>query len=194
VAAFVSELSYEGRLHAKAGRERQAIGGEGPLSGSGLRWVPVEHVACSASSDEEAVAVADLAKELLTRTWTDVDGHTHPMTEHDILVVAPFNAHVARLHAALPGGIRVGTVDRFQGREAPVVIYAMASSTAADAPRGVDFLYDLHRFNVALSRAQAMSVVVASPALLDAPVHSPEQLRAVNALCRYVDQALEIRL
>jgi uncharacterized protein len=70
----------------------------------------------------------------------------------------------------------------------------MASSTAADAPRGVDFLYDLHRFNVALSRAKAMSIVVASPALLDAPVHSPEQLRAVNALCRYVDEAVEVRV
>jgi uncharacterized protein len=100
---------------------------------------------------------------------------------------------VARLRAALPDGIRVGTVDRFQGREAPVVIYSMASSSAAEAPRGVEFLYDLHRFNVAISRARAMSIIVASPALLDAQVHSPEQLRAVNALCRYVDEAVQIR-
>jgi uncharacterized protein len=194
VAAFVSELSYEGRLHAQAGRERQVITGEGTLSGAGLRWAPVEHRGCSADSDEEAAVVADFAKDLLSRSWTDVEGVTRPMTEDDILVVAPFNAHVARLQSALPDGIRVGTVDRFQGREAPVVIYSMASSTAADAPRGVDFLYDLHRFNVAVSRAKAMSIVVASPALLDAAVHSPEQLRAVNALCRYVDQAVEVRL
>lgn len=194
VTAFVSELSYEGRLRAQAGRERQVLTGEGPLSGAGLRWAPVEHEGCSADSDEEAAVVADLAKDLLSRSWTDVEGVTRPMTEDDILVVAPFNAHVARLHAALPDGIRVGTVDRFQGREAPVVIYSMASSTAADAPRGVDFLYDLHRFNVAVSRAKAMSIVVASPALLHAPVHSPEQLRAVNALCRYVDEAVEVRL
>ena len=194
VAAFVSELSYEGRLHAQAGRERQVITGEGTLSGAGLRWAPIEHRGCSADSDEEAAVVADFAKDLLSRSWTDVEGVTRPMTEDDILVVAPFNAHVARLQSALPDGIRVGTVDRFQGREAPVVIYSMASSTAADAPRGVDFLYDLHRFNVAVSRAKAMSIVVASPALLDAAVHSPEQLRAVNALCRYVDQAVEVRL
>jgi uncharacterized protein len=192
VTAFVSELSYEGRLHAQLGRERQAIGGEGPLSGSGLRWAPVEHVGCSAASDEEAAVVADLVKDLLSRSWTDVEGVTHPMTEDDVLVVAPFNAHVARLQAALPDGIRVGTVDRFQGREAPVVIYSMASSTAADAPRGVGFLYDLHRFNVAISRAKALGIVVASPALLDAQVHTPEQLRAVNALCRYVDEAVEV--
>jgi uncharacterized protein len=114
------------------------------------------------------------------------------MTEEDVLVVAPFNAHVARLRAALPGGILVGTVDRFQGREAPVVVYSMASSSAQDAPRGVDFLFDLHRFNVAVSRARAMSIVVASPALLDAEVHTPEQLRAVNALCRYAEQATHV--
>ncbi len=193
VTGFVSGLSYEGRLDSAPARERQAITGEGPLSGAGLRWAPVDHVGCSADSDEEAAVVADLAKDLLARSWTDTGGVARPMTEDDILVVAPFNAHVARLRAALPDGIRVGTVDRFQGREAPVVIYSMASSSAAEAPRGVDFLYDLHRFNVAISRARAMSIVVASPALLDAPVHSPEQLRAVNALCRYVDEAVEVR-
>jgi uncharacterized protein len=193
LTAFVSELSYEGRLDSAPGRERQAITGEGRLSGAGLRWAPVDHVGCSADSDEEAAVVADLTKDLLGRSWTDTGGVSRPMTEDDILVVAPFNAHVARLRAALPDGIHVGTVDRFQGREAPVVIYSMASSSAAEAPRGVDFLYDLHRFNVAISRARALSIVAASPALLDAQVHSPGQLRAVNALCRYVDEAVEIR-
>jgi predicted RecB family nuclease len=192
VTRFVSELSYEGRLASAPDRERQEIGGEGPLSGSGLRWVPVAHEGCSADSEEEAAVVAGLVKDLLVRSWTDTDGVTHPMTEDDVLVVAPFNAHVARLRVALPDGIRVGTVDRFQGREAPVVVYSMASSSAADAPRGVDFLFDLHRFNVAVSRARAMSIVVASPALLDAEVHSPEQLRAVNALCRYADEAVHL--
>lgn len=189
VTAFVSELSYEGRLDSAPGRERQAISGEGPLSGAGLRWTPVAHDGCSAESDEEAAAVASLAKDLLTRSWTDDAGVERALTEDDILVVAPFNAHVARLRAALPDGIRVGTVDKFQGQQAPVVIYSMASSSAADAPRGVEFLFDLHRFNVAISRAKALSIVVASPALLDAEVHTPEQLRAVNALCRYVDEA-----
>jgi len=80
-------------------------------------------------------------------------------------------------------------VDKFQGQQAPVVIYSTASSSAAEAPRGVDFLYDLHRLNVAVSRAKALAVIVASPDLLDAEVHTPEQLRAVNALCRYVAEA-----
>jgi uncharacterized protein len=83
----------------------------------------------------------------------------------------------------------VGTVDKFQGQQAPVVIYSMASSSAALAPRGVGFLFDVHRLNVAISRARALSIIVGSPALLDAEVHTPEQLRAVNALCRYVDEA-----
>lgn len=189
LTAFVSELSYEGRLDSAPHRERQAISGDDPLSGAGTRWVPVEHQGCRDSSEQEAVVVADLVTDLLRREWTDKDGVARSITPADVLVVAPFNAHVARLRAVLPAGTRVGTVDKFQGQQAPVVIYSMASSTAADAPRGVDFLYDLHRLNVAISRAKALSIIVASPALLDAPVHTPEQLRAVNALCRYAQQA-----
>jgi AAA domain/RNase_H superfamily len=189
VTAFVSELSYEGRLDSAPGRERQAVSGDGLLAGSGLRWVPVEHHGCQAESDEEAAVVADLTKDLLDRSWTGADGVVRQLTPNDILVVAPFNAHVARLRLALPDDVLVGTVDKIQGRGAAVVIYSMASSSAADAPRGVDFLFDLHRLNVAVSRAKAMSIIVASPALLDAEVRSPEQLRAVNALCRYADEA-----
>ena len=136
--------------------------------------------------------VAGLVERLLTGTFTDSDGVMHPMTPADVLVVAPFNAHVARLRAVLPPGVRAGTVDKFQGRQAPVVIYSMASSTADTAPRGVGFLFDIHRLNVAISRAKALAIVVASPALLDAPVSTPEHLRAVNALCRYVEQAREV--
>ena len=99
VTRFVSELSYEGRLASAPDRERQEIGGEGPLSGSGLRWVPVAHEGCSADSEEEAAVVAGLVKDLLVRSWTDTDGVTHPMTEDDVLVVAPFNAR-----GAAPGG------------------------------------------------------------------------------------------
>jgi superfamily I DNA and/or RNA helicase len=194
VTRFVSELAYEGRLAAAPGRERQELSGHGSLGGHGLRWVPVEHAGNSSCSAQEADVVAGVVEELLRRTWTDADGRVRPMTVEDVLVVAPFNAHVATLRAVLPAGIPVGTVDKFQGREAPVVIYSMASSTAADAPRGVDFLFDLHRLNVAVSRAKAMSIGVGSPALLDAPVHTPEQLRAVNALCRYVDEAVTVAI
>ena len=131
--------------------------------------------------------VAALLTDVCGGTWFDANGVEHRLTLDDVLVVAPYNRHVARLLARLPDGARVGTVDKFQGQQAPVVIYSMASSSAAEAPRGVDFLYDLHRLNVAVSRAKALTVLVASPDLLDAEVHSPEQLRAVNALCHYVE-------
>lgn len=188
VARFVSSLSYEDRLSAGPGRELQRVE-SGRLTGSGLRWVPVEHAGCVAASDAEAAVVRDLVDDLLTAHWVDHEGVRRPMQLSDVLVVAPYNNHVARLRAALPDGARIGTVDKFQGQQAPVVIYTMASSSADDAPRGVEFLYDTHRLNVAISRARCLAVVVASPRLLDAPVHSPEQLRMVNALCRFAEAA-----
>ncbi len=190
LTAFVSELAYEGRLESAPGRERLSVVAPGALSGDGLRWVPVRHsVACDQASSEEATVVRTLVDDLLKGQWTDAEGVTAPFTLDDVLVVAPYNAHVAALLRALPTGARVGTVDKFQGQQGAVVIYTMGSTSAALAPRGIGFLYDLHRLNVAVSRAKAMAVVVASPLLLDAEVHTPEDLRAVNALCRYVDEA-----
>jgi uncharacterized protein len=190
LTAFVSELAYEGRLESAPGRERLAVDAPGSLSGEGLRWVPVEHTTlCDQSSDQEAEVVRRLIDDLLLGEWTDASGVTAAMTLDDILVVAPYNAHVSALREVLPEGARVGTVDKFQGQQGAVVIYTMGSTSADLAPRGVGFLYDLHRLNVAVSRAKALAVVVGSPLLLDAEVHTPADLRAVNALCRYVDEA-----
>jgi len=189
ITAFVSSVSYDGRLASAAGRERQGVSAPGALSGSGLRWVPTVHADNTSASPQEAAVVARLVTDLLRGSWVDAEGAEHQLGLDDVLVVAPYNKHVACLRDALPEGARIGTVDKFQGQQAPVVIYSMASSSAADAPRGVDFLYDLHRLNVAVSRAKALSAVVASPALLDAEVHDPEQLRQVNALCRFVELA-----
>jgi uncharacterized protein len=190
LTAFVSQLAYEGRLESAPGRERLSVEAPGALSGDGLRWVPVEHELLSdQSSRQEAVVVRRLVADLLRGSWTTAEGVSRPIELADILIVAPYNAHVALLAAELPVGARVGTVDKFQGQQGAVVIYSMASTTAALAPRGVSFLYDLHRLNVAISRARAMAVIVGSPLLTDAEVHTPEELRAVNALCRYVDEA-----
>ena len=136
----------------------------------------------------------------MARLWASVQGtrwRNHEGTESvigpsDVLVVAPYNAQVRQIRNVLPDGARVGTVDKFQGQEAPVVIYSMTSTSADDAPRGVGFLYDLNRLNVAVSRAQALAVVVLSPLLLDAPVRNPDQLRRVNALCRLVESARRV--
>ncbi|HET7798844.1 MAG TPA: TM0106 family RecB-like putative nuclease [Humibacillus xanthopallidus] len=194
LTTFVSELAYEGRLESAPGRERLAVDAPGALSGDGLRWVPVEHaVLCDQSSTEEAAVVRALIDDLLLGEWTDASGATAPMTLGDILVVAPYNEHVAALRESLPDGARVGTVDKFQGQQGAVVIYTMGSTSAALAPRGVGFLYDLHRLNVAVSRAKALAVIVGSPLLLDAEVHTPADLRAVNALCRYVDEAKTVQ-
>lgn len=195
LTAFVSELAYEGQLlstepDSTQDLSRVEVRAPGALSGTGLRWVPVAHQhPVEQSSSEEAAVVRDLVGDLLRGEWTSKAGETRPFALDDIVVVAPYNAHVAALRAVLPEGAKVGTVDKFQGQEGAVVIYSMGSTSAALAPRGVTFLYDLHRLNVAISRAKALAVVVGSPQLLDAEVHTPEDLRAVNALCRYVDEA-----
>ncbi|QDO88257.1 TM0106 family RecB-like putative nuclease [Ornithinimicrobium ciconiae] len=192
ITRFVSDLSYASRLESVEGLERQRVDAPGGLAGSGLRWVPVAHQGNVSESPEEGEAVAALVEDLLHGTWTDSTGAQHRLGLADILVVSPYNAQVRLLQERLPEGIQVGTVDKFQGRQAPVVIFSMASSSGQDAPRGVGFLLDSHRLNVAVSRAWALAVVVGSPTLLESPVSSPEQLRLVNALCRFVDLAEQV--
>ena len=194
VCSFISEIAYENRLEAAPDCSRQKVGGDGPFSGTGLRYISVEHKGNRTSSIEEVKAVSDAYATLVGRPWTDHDGGQRSLTSDDILVVAPYNAQVALLANRLPNGARVGTVDKFQGQEAPVVFYSMATSTAAEAPRGMDFLYSLHRLNVAISRAQGLAILVCSPALLDVKAHTPEQMRLANALCRLADGAELVRI
>ena len=139
--------------------------------------------------------MADTISALIGGEWTDADGDTHALGIDDIIVVAPYNAHVAAIHSAVEQrtGLRarVGTVDKFQGQEGAVAIYSMASSSQDDAPRAMDFLYSRNRLNVAVSRARAIAIMVASPALMEAECHTPEQMRMVNALCRFLEVARE---
>jgi uncharacterized protein len=192
VCRYIGAIAYEGRLTSLPACARQQVGGMGALAGAGLRYRPVVHHGRRTTAPEEVTVVRDLVAALLGRPWTDQKGASRPLTLEDILVVAPFNAHVNRLVRALPPGGRVGTVDRFQGQEAPVVIYSLAASTADDVPRGLEFLYSLNRLNVAVSRAQGLAVLVASPALLDAKPRHAEQLPLINALCRFVEDAMVI--
>ena len=194
VCEYVSTIAYDGRLTAVEGCEGQAVLAPEPLGGAGLRWVPVEHEANRTRSEEEADAVARLLDRLVGSTWVDKDGRQSWLGVEDVLVIAAYNAQVAALTDRLPTGTRIGTVDRFQGQEAPVVIYSLAASSADDVPRGLDFLLSLNRMNVAVSRARALAVLVGSPALLESPVRTVHQLRLVNALCRFVEQAEEVRL
>jgi len=180
LCAFTSDAYYEGRLgYAEPAAARSLARGNGPA------WIPVEHEGHAQSSPEEAAAV----EELLGTPFTDEHGVTRPLREADVLVVAPYNAQVRLLRAKLPGAVRVGTVDKFQGQQAPVVFVSMASSTSEEAPRGLGFAFDSHRFNVATSRAQCRAVLVCSPELLDADCKTVGQMRLVSAVCRFVELA-----
>jgi superfamily I DNA and/or RNA helicase len=124
-------------------------------------------------------------------TWVDRHGVESAVTLDDILIIAPYNAQVFDLKDRIAGA-RIGTVDKFQGQEAPIVIYSMTTSTHADAPRGMNFLYSLNRLNVATSRARALSILVCSPALFEPECKTPEQMKMANAFCRYLELATEL--
>ncbi|MBM3776824.1 MAG: TM0106 family RecB-like putative nuclease [Acidimicrobiia bacterium] len=189
VCRFISDLSYEGRLRSADGCERQRVSSRG-LSGAGLRYVAVEHQGNAQVSREEADAIGREVAHLLDGgTFTDVAGRTRPLTPGDILVVAPYNIQVRCLRERLPVGVEAGTVDRFQGREAPVVFYSMASSSGEDVPRGLEFLFGRNRLNVAISRARALAVLVCSSRLLETRCHSLDQMRLVNHMCRLAEDA-----
>ncbi len=193
ICRLTSELFYEGRLSPRPGLEKQAILGPVPIAGAGLWFLPVAHDGNQSSSREEVDAVAALVERLTSGNvrWRDGDGAEHSLSREEILVIAPFNAQVADLTARLPG-VRVGTVDRFQGQEAPVGSYSMTTSSSEDAPRGMEFLYSLNRFNVATSRARCACVVVGSPRLFEPECRTPGQMRLANACCRYLELAREL--
>ena len=188
ICEFTSKTFYEGRLTGIPGLEHQAITGATEWSGSGIRITEVVHSGNSNASPEEAARVASIVTELLTTRWRNQERNERPMTADDILIVTPYNAQIREIEQALSragvSGVKVGTVDKFQGRQAPAVIYSMASSSADDAPRGLEFLFDLHRLNVATSRAQALAIIVASPDLMRVFCGTPRQMVLANALCR----------
>jgi predicted RecB family nuclease len=191
VCRFVSERSYGGILRSRPECERRSISASGPLDGSGLRLIEVEHTGRRQDAPEEALAIAAACRQLLScgATVTDDEGATRDLRPDDVLVVAPYNLAVARIRRAVPAGVRVGTVDRFQGQEAPVVFFAMTCSSGEDVPRGLDFLFDRNRLNVAVSRAQCLAVLVHAPRLLDADCRTIGQMALVDGPCRFTELA-----
>ena len=189
VCAFISTAFYDGRLASNPLCAKQHVGGDASLGGTGLRLARVAHRGNRTWSPEEVITARGLVDALLGTTWTDSHGDTRPLQPGDILVVAPYNVHVRKLRDALPAGVRVGTVDKFQGQEAAVALYAMATSSAEDVPRNLEFLFSRNRLNVAVSRAKALAILICSPLLLQAGCRTPDQLRLVSALCRYAAMA-----
>jgi len=191
LCAYTSEIFYENRLEPEDRLSVQSLNGPMPVRGTGPRLLPVEHAGNDNESIEEAEAVASLARSLVEggATWVDRDGVESPIGWDQILIVAAYNAQVGEIRNRLPTEARVGTVDKFQGQEAPISIYSMASSSAEDAPRGMGFLYSGHRLNVATSRARCVALVVASPQLLRVRARTPDQMRLANALARFAERA-----
>jgi uncharacterized protein len=191
ICAFTSELFYEGKLRSKDALVNQVLKGTERFAGSGLRYIAAPHSGNQSSSTEEASVVHDVVHSLLRpgATWIDGSGTEKPLELKDILIITPYNAQVAEIRRRLPDA-RVGTVDKFQGQEAAVAIYSMATSSHADAPRGMEFLYSLNRFNVATSRARCLSILVSSPLVLEAECRTPRQMQLANAFCRYLELAV----
>ena len=189
---FTSEVFYDNRLEPERHLENQRLRSDLPLfEGVGTRLLEVATQGADNESPTEAEAVARVARELVegAATWVDGGGAVRPITWAEVLIVAPYNAQVGAIRRLLPDAARVGTVDKFQGQEAPISIYSLTTSSPELAPRGMDFLYSRHRLNVATSRARCIAVVVASPDLFRVRARTPEQMRLANAFCRFVEFA-----
>jgi predicted RecB family nuclease len=174
VCGYISEEFYEGRLHHDPSTEAR-----GTPFGTGLRFIEVAHEGRTQECEEESAAVEAEVGRLLAAG----------VAAGDVMVVAAYNAQVNLLRGRLPEGVRVGTVDKFQGQEAKVVLYSLASSSGEDVPRGLEFLLSRNRLNVAISRAQCLAYLVASPRLLEVNCRTIDQMRLANALCRFVELA-----
>jgi predicted RecB family nuclease len=189
ICEFISDAIYDGRLAAEpvtSDRElrldtehRSRVAAD-----AGVVYAPVEHDGNQCESEEEVEAIGDILRDL-ARAQIVERGIARPFRNDDVLIVSPYNLQVRRLRQRFPG-FRVGTVDKFQGQEAPVVIVSMAASSADAAPRGIEFLFSKNRLNVAISRAQILAMVVASPKLARAKCARLEQIELVNLFCRVV--------
>ncbi len=187
VCRFISDAVYDGRLHPEPGTANRELvlrpDADPALASAGIRYLPIDHDGCSQWSTEEIERVTALYANLLQQSFTDDKGKVQPIAHENILVVSPYNMQVTKLKQALPSDARVGTVDKFQGQEAEVVIISMATSSGEDLPRNIEFLYSKNRLNVAISRARCLAVLIANPALMDIACKTPEQMALVNTLC-----------
>jgi uncharacterized protein len=189
VCEFISRQIYEGRLTANACCYQQTTD-----FGTGLRWLPAFHVRRSTESLEEVDIVLDQITQMMGTPWTNQHGETSPLTPGDFMVVAPYNDQVNLIKSACHArtdlrGVRVGTVDKFQGREAPVVFFTMTTSSAEDMPRGPEFLFSRNRLNVAVSRARCLAYLVCTEELLNSRAQDIDDMRLISTLSAFVEYA-----
>jgi predicted RecB family nuclease len=195
ICAFDSEMFYESKLNPRPSLENQTVLGNCRFTGSGLRFVPVFHQGNTSSSIEEINIIIAIIDELTKGDvyWKDVNNNERLVTKSDIKIIAPYNAQVQSLSEHVKG-VSIGTVDKFQGQEAPIIIYSVATSSPADAPRGMEFLYSPNRFNVAVSRAKGLFIMIANPTIFEPDCKNPTQIKLANPFCRFRELAEEINL
>ena len=185
INSIVSELFYQNRLKPEDHLKNQELSGVDTYR-AGLTYIKANHDGNTSSSIEEVEIVSRVVKELTSGKilYKNEEGETRVVSDRDIKIISPYNAQVNILKDALPD-LEVGTVDKFQGQEAPIIIYSTASSSPSDAPRGMDFLFSPNRLNVAISRAKVLFIMVASPEIFDAECKSPREMKLANAFCRF---------
>ena len=194
LTSVVSDLFYQGALQSCISKSENKVLWEG--SQQGLSFEPVEHSSNSSESEEEIDRIEQLLNELLGCSYQVVQQNNEGtsvisgiISPNEILITAPYNLQVNQLEHRLSGKARIGTVDRFQGQEAPISIHSLTASDADNAPRGIGFVLDPDRLNVAISRAQCLSIVVGSPKLATGITGTVEGVMQVNRLCRIMDSA-----
>lgn len=190
ICFYDSEMFYESRLHAVEGLENQRIEGNTQFIGSGLFYKDVLHEGNTNLSLEEINEIEKIVQELTKGDvyFYDEKNNKHVLRLDDIKIITPYNSNVFEMQKRIQN-VAIGTVDKFQGQEAPVVIYSLASSSPEDAPRGMEFLYSPNRLNVAVSRARAMFIMVGNPRLFEPDCKSPEQIKLANPFCRFMELA-----
>jgi uncharacterized protein len=195
INSFISELFYDEKLHPMEKNEQQSLEGKTRFKKPGIYFEPVMHSGNQNSSLEEVEKVKQIVNELLNSqlNWINRKGEKEQLTAKNIKIISPYNAQVNALHRSLPE-IEIGTVHKFQGQEATVIILSMATSDPEDAPRGMEFLYSLNMLNVSVSRAKAVFILVANPSLFEPECRSPHQMQLANALCRLKEFAVNTEM
>jgi uncharacterized protein len=194
VCQFISQQIYEGRLTSNECCDQQ-----GTAFGTGLRWIEAHHSRRSTESQEEVDLVLEQISRMVGTNWVNQKGVTAPLAARDFMVVAPYNDQVKLFRASLQASaalreVQVGTVDKFQGREAPVVFFAMTTSSADDMPRGPEFLFSRNRLNVAVSRARCLAYLVCTEDLLNSRARTIEEMRLISTLSSFVEYAQHVDL
>ncbi len=187
ICRFISDAVYDGKLYPKKDNQKQSLilskTAHPSLLQNGIQFISAHHKDCNQKSEEEGKIIKELYSSLLQQSYCNRKGNVKSITSENILVVAPYNSQVNYLKSILPEDAEVGTIDKFQGQEAEVVLVSMTTSSAEDLPRNLEFLYSKNRLNVAISRARTLAIVVANPQLLEIPCNNIEQMCLVNTLC-----------